>query len=50
MCIANWSGRNGDKKNYMDMKKKAILRTYHATGGKVNNSLMHRSVESYEKQ
>jgi len=22
---------------------------YHATGGKVNNSLMHRSVESYEK-
>lgn len=29
--------------------KKAILRTYHATGGKVNNLLMHRSVESYEK-
>lgn len=30
--------------------KKAILRTYHATGGKVDNSLMHRSVESYGVQ
>lgn len=38
------------RKKPCEYEKKAILRTYHATGGKVDNSLMHRSVESYEEQ
>lgn len=48
-CVSQTSPKKMVTKK-KQIRKKAILRTYHATGGKVDNSLMHRSVESYGEQ